>query len=157
MKCRLPRALLAVSACLLALPATGLEPLRIGSIRASLAPAAEFALGDSPGGAAGADALPFRPILVPGTWQNGGVPGHGIGWYRFRFTLAPAIAETSLAFLCGQIRDADEVWLVDIEDEAILVIPREGRIRVFEHGELARSTAVDAIAVPVTELFALPS
>jgi hypothetical protein len=105
------RALLAVSACLAASPAAGGQPLRVSSLRASLAPAAEFALGDPAGGAAAAGSLDFRPIAVPAPWQAAGVAGHGVGWYRFRFTLDPAVAEKPLAFLCAQIRDADEVFL----------------------------------------------
>src|SRR5512141_1857031 len=72
---RLACALVAVSACLAALSARGAEPLRVTSLRASLAPAAEFAPGDAAGGAAGADALAFHPIAVPGTWQSAGIAG----------------------------------------------------------------------------------
>ena len=70
MKCRLPRVLLAVSAGLLALPAAGLG--RCGSRpRGQASRPRRVRPRGLPGGAAGADALAFRPILVPGTWQNG--------------------------------------------------------------------------------------
>ena len=105
------RALLALSACLAAFPAAGVEPLRVTSLRASLAPAAEFALGDPAGGVTTAESLGFRRIAVPSTWQGAGFPGHGVGWYRFRFTLEPDVAAMPLAFICAQIRDADEVFL----------------------------------------------
>lgn len=105
------RVLLAVSAGFGGFSAAGAEPLRVTSLRASLAPAAEFALGDPTGGVTTAASLAFRPILVPSTWQEAGVAGHGVGWYRFRFTLDPGVAEKPLAFLCAQIRDADEVFL----------------------------------------------
>jgi diguanylate cyclase (GGDEF)-like protein len=108
---RLPCALLALSACLAAPPAAGAEPLRVTSLRANLSPVAEFAPGDAAGGADAAGALDFHPIAVPATWQKAGFAGHGFGWYRFRFTLTPEVAERPLAFLCSQIRDADEVFL----------------------------------------------
>ena len=130
---RCARALLALAAGLAALPARGAEPLRVTALRASLAPAAEFALGDAAGGAAGADALVFRRIAVPATWQRAGVAGHGIGWYRFRFTLDPAIAERPLAFLCTQIRDADEVWL-----DGVLVGRTGGFPPAYDKGTLVR-------------------
>jgi diguanylate cyclase (GGDEF)-like protein len=108
---RFPFAWLAVSTCLAALPAAGAEPLRVADVRASLAPAAEFARGDVVDGAAAAGTLAFRPVAVPSTWQAAGIEGHGFGWYRFRFTLDPAVAGRPLAFHCAQIRDVDEVFL----------------------------------------------
>jgi diguanylate cyclase (GGDEF)-like protein len=107
----LARILLVVSPCLAGFPLAGAEPFRVASLRASLAPAAEFALGDPAGGVTTAGSLSFRPILVPSTWQEAGVAGHGVGWYRFQFTLDPGVAAMPLAFLCAQIRDADEVFL----------------------------------------------
>lgn len=87
------------------------EVLRVERLPASLAGTWEFALGDPPGGAAELDALPFRPVRVPGSFQEAGFPGHGTGWYRVTFDLDPSLAIVPLAFACGQIRDVDEVWL----------------------------------------------
>ena len=103
----------ALAAALVVLPARGqmVDVLRVERLPASLAGTWEFALGDPPGGVAELDALPFRPIPVPGTWQRGGVPGHGTGWYRVTFDLDPSLAIVPLAFACPQIRDADEVFL----------------------------------------------
>lgn len=105
--------LVALAAALVVLPARGrvVDVLRVERLPASLAGTWEFALGDPPGGVAELDALPFRPIPVPGTWQRGGVPGHGTGWYRVTFDLDPSLAIVPLAFACPQIRDADEVFL----------------------------------------------
>ena len=103
----------ALAASLVALPAIGqaVDVLRVERLPASLAGTWEFALGDPPGGVAELDGLPFRPVPVPGSWQAGGVPGHGTGWYRVTFDLDPSLAIVPLAFACPQIRDADEVFL----------------------------------------------
>ena len=105
--------LLGLAAALAALPAFGqvADVLRVERLPASLAGTWEFALGDPPGGVAELDGLPFRPVPVPGTWQSGGIPGHGTGWYRVTFDLDPSLAIVPLAFACSQIRDADEVFL----------------------------------------------
>ena len=87
------------------------EALRVERLPASLAGTWEFALGDPPGGAAELDGLPFRPVRVPGSWQEAGVPGHGTGWYRVTFDLDPSLAIVPLAFVTRQIRDVDEVFL----------------------------------------------
>ena len=129
----LARILLAVSPCLAGLPLAGAEPLRVASLRASLAPAAEFALGDPAGGVTAAGSLSFRPILVPSTWQDAGVAGHGVGWYRFRFTLEPGVAGMPIAFLCAQIRDADEVFL-----DGVRVGGTGGFPPVYDKGTLVR-------------------
>lgn len=86
-------------------------PLAVDGLRADLSSAAEFALGDSPGGIAGLDLLDWRPIRVPGSWQKAGVPEHGYAWYRLRFSLSPAARTRPLAFTCSQIRDVDEAFL----------------------------------------------
>ena len=86
-------------------------PLTVDALRADLSSAAEFALGDAPGGIAGRDLLAWRSISVPGSWQEAGIPGHGYAWYRFRFSLSPAARTRPLAFTCSQIRDVDEVFL----------------------------------------------
>ncbi len=102
-----------LAAVLVVLPARGqvADVLRVERLPASLAGTWEFALGDPPGGVADLDGLPFRPVPVPGSWQKGGVPGHGTGWYRVTFDLDPSLAIVPLAFACAQIRDADEVFL----------------------------------------------
>lgn len=87
------------------------SPLFVDSLRADLSSAAEFALGDAPGGVAGLDRLDWRRIRVPGSWQRAGIPDHGYGWYRFRFSLSAAAAAHPLAFTCSQIRDVDETFL----------------------------------------------
>lgn len=54
-------------------------------------------------------------------------------------------------------RHADEVWLVDVSEEVVLVVPREGAIRVFAVGETLRSPRLPAVAIPVGQLFELAS
>ncbi len=112
---RRPGALaLALLAALLAATgavAQGVEALRVERLPASLAGTWEFALGDPSGGVADLDGLAFRPVPVPGSWQEAGIPGHGIGWYRVTFDLDPSLTIVPLAFVCPQIRDADEVFL----------------------------------------------
>ncbi len=102
-----------LAAVLVVLPARGqvADVLRVDRLPASLAGTWEFALGDPPGGVAELDGLTFRPVPVPGSWQKGGVPGHGTGWYRVTFDLDPSLAIVPLAFACPQIRDVDEVFL----------------------------------------------
>ncbi|MCL4810119.1 MAG: diguanylate cyclase, partial [Thermoanaerobaculia bacterium] len=87
------------------------EAIRVERLPASLAGTWEFALGDPPGGASELDGLAFRPIPVPGSWQEAGFAGHGTGWYRVTFDLDPSLAIVPLAFACPQIRDVDEVFL----------------------------------------------
>jgi hypothetical protein len=50
-------------------------------------------------------------------------------------------------------RYADEVWLVDRSELAVLVVPRDGLIRVFEVGETARSTRLPNVAISVAAIF----
>ncbi len=102
-----------VAALLAGFGASGQTPevLRVERLPASLAGTWEFALADPPGGVAELDALTFRPLNVPGTWQKSGVPGHGTGWYRVTFDLDPSLVNAPLAFVCPQIRDVDEVFL----------------------------------------------
>jgi diguanylate cyclase (GGDEF)-like protein len=83
----------------------------VDSLPKSLAGTVRFALGDPEGGIAALDSLEWRQVRVPGTWQAGGIPGHGTGWYRFPLTIRPAVAAVPLAFACDRIRDADEVYL----------------------------------------------
>ncbi len=94
-------------------PAAGRElgAIRVERLPATLAGTWEFALEDPPGGIADLDALSFRPIAVPGTWQSAGFPGHGTGWYRVTIDLDPSLSIVPLAFACSQIRDVDEVYL----------------------------------------------
>ena len=108
-----PCVLVGLAVVLVVFPASGqvVDVLRVERLPASLAGTWEFALGDPPGGVSELDGLPFRPVPVPGTWQNGGIPGHGTGWYRVTFDLDPSLAIVPLAFACSQIRDADEVFL----------------------------------------------
>src|ERR1035438_9630517 len=87
------------------------SPLHVDGLRADLSSAAEFALGDAPGGVAGLDRLDWRPIRVPASWQRAGIPDHGYAWYRFRFTLSPEAAAHPMAFTCSEIRDVDETFL----------------------------------------------
>ena len=106
-------ATVALAVSLAALPTIGqaVDVLRVERLPASLAGTWEFALGDPPGGVAELDGLPFRPVPVPGSWQDAGIPGHGAGWYRVTFDLDPSLAIVPLAFACLQIRDVDEVYL----------------------------------------------
>ncbi len=85
--------------------------LRVGPLPASLAGPWEFAPGDPPGGVSELDTLPFRLVPVPGSWQDAGISEHGIGWYRVTLDLDPVLTDVPLAFVCPQIRDADEVYL----------------------------------------------
>jgi hypothetical protein len=50
-------------------------------------------------------------------------------------------------------RYADEVWLVDRSERAVLVVPRDGLIRVFEVGETARSARLPGVAISVAAIF----
>jgi hypothetical protein len=54
-------------------------------------------------------------------------------------------------------RYADEVWLVDIAEEVVTVIPRDGLIRVFETSETLRSPRLPDLSIPVGQLFELAS
>ena len=76
----------------------------------SLAGSWEFALGDPITGVDGLDTLRFEPVRVPGAWQDSGIPGHGVGWYRTRFELDPSVSGLTLALASEQIRDAEEVY-----------------------------------------------
>ena len=52
-------------------------------------------------------------------------------------------------------RYADEVWLVDSVEQAVLVVPRTGVIRVFEVGETMRSSRLPDVQISVSGLFAI--
>jgi len=54
-------------------------------------------------------------------------------------------------------RYADEVWLVDVVEQAVSIVPRDGAIRVFATGDTLRSTRLPGIAIPVAQLFELAS
>lgn len=85
--------------------------LYVDRLPGSLAGTWEFALDDTPLGPEGLAALAWRPLEVPGSWQEQGVTGHGTAWYRVRFELDPGLFGPPLAFVSRQIRDADEVYL----------------------------------------------
>lgn len=85
--------------------------LYVDRLPGSLAGTWEFALDDTPLGPEGLAGLTWRPLEVPGSWQAQGVSGHGTAWYRVRFELDPGLSGPPLAFVCRQIRDADEVYL----------------------------------------------
>lgn len=50
-------------------------------------------------------------------------------------------------------RYADEVWLVDLSEEAVLVVPRAGVIRVFAIGDTLRSPRLPGLAIPIASVF----
>lgn len=50
-------------------------------------------------------------------------------------------------------RYADEVWLVDRDDQMIIIIPREGVVRVFAVGETLRSMRLPDVEISVAALF----
>lgn len=50
-------------------------------------------------------------------------------------------------------RYADEVWLVDRSEQAILVVPRAGVIRVYEVGEAVRSARLPDVLISVAAIF----
>ncbi len=52
-------------------------------------------------------------------------------------------------------RYADEVWLVDSVEQVVFVVPRTGVIRVFEVGEVVRSTRLPHVHIPVSSVFGI--
>ena len=52
-------------------------------------------------------------------------------------------------------RYADEVWLVDRNEQVIFIIPREGKIRVFEVGETLHSFRLPGVTISVAGVFGL--
>lgn len=52
-------------------------------------------------------------------------------------------------------RYADEVWLVDRAEHVIFVIPRDGKIRVFEVGETLHSKRLPDVAISVAAVFSV--
>ncbi len=50
---------------------------------------------------------------------------------------------------------ADEVWLVDSVEQVVFVVPRTGVIRVYEVGEMLRSTRLPDIAIAVSAVFGI--
>lgn len=91
--------------------ASSTAALLVDRVPRSLAGTWEFALGDPITGVDGLDTLRFQPIRVPGAWQEAGVAGHGVGWYRLRLELDPSVSDLGLALAVEQIRDSDEVYL----------------------------------------------
>jgi hypothetical protein len=64
----------------------------------------------------------------------------------------------SEAFVCKVWhRYADEVWLVDVLEQAISIVPKEGSIRVFATEDTLRSRRLPGIAIRVRQLFELAS
>lgn len=52
-------------------------------------------------------------------------------------------------------RYADEVWLVDRAEHVIFIIPRDGKIRVFEVGETLHSARLPEVAISVAGVFSI--
>ena len=50
---------------------------------------------------------------------------------------------------------ADEVWLVDSVEQVVFVVPRTGVVRVFEVGEIVRSTRLPDVHVAVSNVFGI--
>jgi hypothetical protein len=50
-------------------------------------------------------------------------------------------------------RYADEVWLVDRNDQMISIIPRKGLIRVYAVGETLRSARLQDVAISIADIF----
>jgi hypothetical protein len=54
-------------------------------------------------------------------------------------------------------RYADEVWLLDTQDEQLTIARREAPIRVLDRTETITSPALPGVAIAVDVLFQLPS
>jgi hypothetical protein len=50
-------------------------------------------------------------------------------------------------------RFADEVWLVDRNDQMISIIPRKGLIRVYAVGETLRSARLADVSISIADIF----
>ena len=50
-------------------------------------------------------------------------------------------------------RYADEVWLVDRDDQLVIIIPRDGLVRVFAVGETLRSMRLSDVEISVAAIF----
>ena len=50
-------------------------------------------------------------------------------------------------------RYADEVWLVDRNDQMVSIIPRKGLIRVYAVGETLRSARIQDVSIPIADIF----
>ena len=83
----------------------------IDRLPADLSGVWEFAFAGANSTAPPVEAAAWRPIRVPGTWQESGYSGHGIAWLRARILIEPSAAASALAFASIQIRDADEVFI----------------------------------------------
>ncbi|OGH56012.1 MAG: hypothetical protein A3G34_06570 [Candidatus Lindowbacteria bacterium RIFCSPLOWO2_12_FULL_62_27] len=71
-----------------------------------------FRTGDDMAWAKG-DAAPegFKPIKVPGNWENDGYPDYdGYGWYRATFVVPPA-HKGELQLMLGPVDDVDELYV----------------------------------------------
>ena len=74
---------------------------------------------------------------------------------RDAFAIAVVLgALPSEEFVCRVwLRHADEVWLVDVVEQVVALVPRAGEIRTFAIGDTIRSLRLPGIAIPVRELF----
>lgn len=52
-------------------------------------------------------------------------------------------------------RYADEVWLVDVAEQVVFIVPRAGAIRVFAIGEAIRSVRLPDVDVAVSAIFGI--
>jgi hypothetical protein len=52
-------------------------------------------------------------------------------------------------------RYADEVWLVDVAEQVVFVVPRTGVVRVFAVGEAIRSVRLTDVDISVSAVFGI--
>ncbi len=50
-------------------------------------------------------------------------------------------------------RHAAEVWLVDVREEVVVVMPRSGPSSTFGVGHVLRSRRLPSVAIPIVQLF----
>lgn len=54
----------------------------------------------------------WKPVRVPGEWENQGFPGYdGFAWYRRTFRTPRRLSSTCLVLLLGRIDDVDSVFV----------------------------------------------